>query len=373
MAHIGRRRGTRRRVRSAGVLLVILAGAASMLARSARVDRAAAHPDLTPVHGVVETAATAAHPVYPYSIIPGGAHSTDELKAAVAADPVVRDHYRNFDLAKTRVERLAAPRAAYVSYRRGPDVFWTRRRITIPAGEAVLTDGVHVARTRCGNQLADTPGPVSVLEPLPHELDMPLPALPAAGAPGQMARLAVSPDLVPAPAPSQDLLPPGPHHGSIGTLGPGGLATDTAGHGSQPDGTAGNEHPGPAGLPGPSHANESAPAGPGEKSGPPAAPGPNDPGGIGDPGDPGQRELGLAHLADPVGQEIIPGEGSLPDRVGGGPPHFELPPVIPPGNHNPPGDPDGSEGTVPEPGLTVLVLAGGAEVLRRRLRRPARD
>src|SRR5687768_5966110 len=117
----------------------------------------------------------AAPRVYPYSIIPGGADTVEELQKAIDADPVVAAHFAAFDLSRTRVETLERPRVAYVSYRTGQDVFWTRKPVVIPAGERVLTDGTNTARVRCGNCLSDSPGPVSVDEPPPEVLDTPEP------------------------------------------------------------------------------------------------------------------------------------------------------------------------------------------------------
>src|SRR5688572_6581112 len=113
--------------------------------------------------------------VYPYSIIPGGAQSTEELRRAIEKDPVVAAHFAAFDLSRTRVETLETPRVAYVSYRTGQDVFWTRKPVVIPAGERVFTDGTNTARVRCGNCLSESPGPVSVDEPPAEVLDTPEP------------------------------------------------------------------------------------------------------------------------------------------------------------------------------------------------------
>jgi hypothetical protein len=93
--------------------------------------------------------------VYPDSIIGEGANSVDELQRAIAGDPVLADHYADFDLAKTKVVRLDQPKIAHVSYRVGNSVYWTRKPLVIPAGETVLSDGTHMALTRNGNQLQD--------------------------------------------------------------------------------------------------------------------------------------------------------------------------------------------------------------------------
>ena len=126
-----------------------------------------------PAEGDVDPGAD--RPTYPYSIIPGGAPSAQALRKAIASDPVVRNHYANFDLSRTRVVRLTEARVAHVSYRIGDEVFWTGRRLLLKAGETVLTDGVHYARTRCGNQLAVSPGITSADEPTPEVFDTPMP------------------------------------------------------------------------------------------------------------------------------------------------------------------------------------------------------
>jgi hypothetical protein len=113
-------------------------------------------------------------PLYPYSIIPGGAYSREELTRAVQNDPVVARHYADFEIGKTRVVRLEHDELMYVSYRMGNNVFWTKHPLFVPAGETLLTDGKNAARTRCGNRLSATPAtPVSAIEPRPEAMDAP--------------------------------------------------------------------------------------------------------------------------------------------------------------------------------------------------------
>jgi hypothetical protein len=115
-------------------------------------------------------------PVYPYSIIPGGVSSPRELKSAIATDPIVASHYSGFDLAKARVIRLNKEMAAYVSYRRGNTVYWTSHKFVIRAGENIITDGLHSARTRCGNRISETAvKPVNSKDPTFAELETPEP------------------------------------------------------------------------------------------------------------------------------------------------------------------------------------------------------
>lgn len=98
----------------------------------------------------------ALRPNYPYSVIPGGAYSAAELRYSIAKDPVVRAHYAGFDFRSARLVTLTNDRFQYVSFRLKNKVYWTHSKIRIPKGEILLTDGVHFARTRCGNRLCDT-------------------------------------------------------------------------------------------------------------------------------------------------------------------------------------------------------------------------
>jgi hypothetical protein len=98
-------------------------------------------------------------PVYPYSVIPGGVVNARELASAVHRDPVVAAHYSDFHAASARLMRLPSGRQVYVSYRLGDHVYWTSKKVTLWAGETVLTDGIHLARTRCGNRISEVPGP----------------------------------------------------------------------------------------------------------------------------------------------------------------------------------------------------------------------
>lgn len=114
--------------------------------------------------GNVTPAERALRPIYPYSVIPGGAYSPAELRYSVANDSVVHDHYADFNLKSTRLVTLASDRYQYVSFRIKNKVYWTRHKIRIPKGEILLTDGVHFARTRCGNRLCNTPQALTTLQ-----------------------------------------------------------------------------------------------------------------------------------------------------------------------------------------------------------------
>jgi hypothetical protein len=168
--------------------------------------------------------------VFPYSVIPGGIRSAQELQRDISADPVVRAHYAGFDMSKAHMIRLQREQLVYVSYRIGNEVYWTKHRLKLAKNEAVITDGTHTARSRCGNRVSDTRVlPTSPKEPAVLAMDTAaLPELVPADGPNAPA---FAPPLVattqPPPAgepfiPLVLMLPPG---GGAG--GPGG---GTGGH-----------------------------------------------------------------------------------------------------------------------------------------------
>jgi hypothetical protein len=120
------------------------------------------------------TPTAAQRAVFPYSVVPGGVRDAQELRGAVAADPVVAEHYSGFRLAEARTIRLDRPTAMYVSYRIKNQVYWTKNRMLIPAGESLISDGEHLSRVRCGNRLsAMAAKPVSAAEPPREKLEAP--------------------------------------------------------------------------------------------------------------------------------------------------------------------------------------------------------
>ena len=96
-------------------------------------------------------------PVYPYSVVRGGVRNVAELKWAAEHDPVVAAHYAGFDYDHARVVRLVLARTAYISYRIGNKVYWTRHRVSLKKGETVITDGKITARSRCANRVEEIP------------------------------------------------------------------------------------------------------------------------------------------------------------------------------------------------------------------------
>lgn len=113
--------------------------------------------------------------VYPYSVIPGGADSSEELRQAADTDPVVAEHYSDFDIAKVRRITLNTAQLMYISYRVGNSVYWTKHKLIVAKGEALLTDGRSMARVRCGNRISVSPVKPNLLaEPSVEDFDAPV-------------------------------------------------------------------------------------------------------------------------------------------------------------------------------------------------------
>ena len=157
-------------------------------------------------------------PIFPYSIVPGGVRDARELQSAASHDPVVAKHYSDFRIAAAQTVRLEKPLEMYVSYRRNNQVYWTRNRMLVPAGETLISDGENLARVRCGNRLsAIAAKPVSVSEPTKEELNAPefVPPLMADLLPGEGVDFfpGVADGAIPAlplgPTPGSKTAPPG--------------------------------------------------------------------------------------------------------------------------------------------------------------------
>jgi hypothetical protein len=167
-----RHRSSWSRIAAGGVVLAALAVAAVLelgpengpteSARPARIvlDPDADHPVLASLPPVGE------RPLYPFSVIPGGAFTREEVRRAVHADPVVAVHYASLPIERLEPLALEASHRAYVSYRRGDRVYWTSKKLTLAANEIVLTDGNQMVRARCGNRVAAARrGPIDPDEP----------------------------------------------------------------------------------------------------------------------------------------------------------------------------------------------------------------
>ncbi len=170
--------------------------------------------------------------VFPFSVVPGGTVSKQEVQHRVAADPVVRQHYAGLQFDKLKPFRLTQPGQGYVSYRIGNKIFWTSRRLYLKPGEVLLSDGINVLRGRCGNRVSATPQTPTLpapAEPTEAALDLPR----GDQTPFEASKFALSPNL-PAALPTMEAKVPesafevapkpyGPGPGMIGGGLPGGL------------------------------------------------------------------------------------------------------------------------------------------------------
>jgi hypothetical protein len=137
----------------------------------------------------VSTRSVVAHLLYPYSIIPNGVFSGKELRTVLLSDPIAAAHYADFRVESARAIHLNRATQFYVSYRLGNRIYWTAKKLTLPKGETILTDGEHALRSRCGNRISEFPaGPTSAAEPLaeltgapfvPSRIDIPPESLPS--------------------------------------------------------------------------------------------------------------------------------------------------------------------------------------------------
>lgn len=350
----------------------------------------------------------AARPVYRHSVIPGGVFTPEELKDALVEDAVAAAHYKDVDAAAIKPAVVKEDRYAYVSYRKDDQIFWTRNKVRLAAGETILTDGTNEIRARCGNCISESPMlPVAEAEAEPDlaELDR----LVDESDPGTEPLLAAAVrSVLESPG---GALGPGGTGGSGGIGGPGGGPASGFGSGETPSegggpggvggvgptGFGGSRRP-PTGGPTFFAPGGSGPDGDGTSgSNPPGGdpPGGTPPGSLppwsGGPGPGGPTDNPgnpFVPPGNPGGPWIPPGidppPGYTPPPGGGNPPGSELDP--PGGPHDPPpgGPSDPPEGgpedpttrevpaepaAVPEPGLLILMGSGAAAALARKLRR----
>jgi hypothetical protein len=317
--------------------------------------------------------------VYRYSVIPGGVDTPRDLTDAINQDPVVADHYRTVSLDRVRVETLKEDRRAYVSYRIGDQVYWTKHQVTLKAGERILTDGTTQIRGRCGNCIAYEPQmPTSDREPDTIEFD----AL-APGEPALLASRTTTPQSVPSASAVQDLTNAEMRRFQQALLGPGGGV-----------GVGGGGGIGGVGVPSMSQPLGSLPAGgflvdgiPGQTVVPPVTDGtPGDGDSLDGTNAPPIISLPPFTSPPPV-NPYTPGPGGpgggIPPGPGG--PYDGMPPGpggpydgMPPGSGGPydgsgesPLTPVENPAPIPEPGTMILLGSGlaGAYWQRRRARR----
>jgi hypothetical protein len=302
-------------------------------------------------------AARAARPIYRHSVIPGGAYSVQELVKATEDDPVVFAQYGSAVQDKpVRIASSPRPRRVYMSYRIGDQIYWTKRKALLTAGETTLTNGDIEIRARCGNQISETEMfPVAENEPDAVEFDNLVadePALLASNSevgstPG--ALLSATPPAIWATVPAIPFGVPGGGGGSYAPGVPGG-----PGGGSFSPGV-------PATGPGPTPSGSLPP--------PPSPPVTTPPPTSGGPPD-GERPQPPGPPFDPPGPPFDP--PGPPFNPPGPPLDPYVPPFVPDDNPPTPDDEVPTPTPVPEPGTFVLLGSAVAGLIGMRLRQRAR-
>lgn len=305
----------------------------------------------SPTNPFAETAETT-RLIYPYSVVPGGAHRPEELLRAIANDRVVAAHYSDFDVSKARVVKLPAAKRAYVSYRIKDRVYWTKKKVTLAKGEKLITDGKNYARARCANRVSDSAqAAVSPQEPSPAIMDAPVSTdaatlmayLPSA------VRRGLVPDVLGGSNTGGGSGPVNeggtPSSGFYGRPGSGGAAFLPAAGGSGSGGTSSGG--GTPGVGGGTPGNGTPGGGGGEPTGGTGSGTPGT-GGTGN-GSPGSNPPSAGTPGSGTGP-VMPGQGNGNGSGSGG----SNPPSHPgggggtvPGGNTPDGQPSGGEGSTP--------------------------
>jgi hypothetical protein len=116
--------------------------------------------------------------IYPYSVIPGGVPGREGLAASIRNDKAIGAHYADFQVNQARIVKAKETKFVHVSYRIQNQIFWTAKTIKVPRGEALISDGRNMARTRCGNRVSSEPQqPISNEEPAIESFDIQLEGL----------------------------------------------------------------------------------------------------------------------------------------------------------------------------------------------------
>lgn len=95
--------------------------------------------------------------------------SVEDFRKAVSKDPLLRSYYEGFRWDRAKMFELESPVEAYLNYKRDGRILRTRKKVTLPKGDRILTDGVRSIRAYCCNELVveldDPLSPTSA----PHE------------------------------------------------------------------------------------------------------------------------------------------------------------------------------------------------------------
>lgn len=221
---------------AAGLIgILLLVGVLALFARkvpaaagnpTSKSSPASSNPFLTPV-APRHADAPPDEPTQSYALIPTGVGSPQDVRAAMANDETLREHYAGFHLERAVMRVLVHDQSAYVSYRKNAQIFWTKHPVLLHQGEFVLDDGTLMVRARCGNRIATFPQ-ISTSPPVifaklqpPDMFLVPPPEVPIeAGAPPVLPPLTPPPPTIVPPLPPVVpifYIPPGPGGGGGGS------------------------------------------------------------------------------------------------------------------------------------------------------------
>lgn len=112
-------------------------------------------------------------PHYKYAFVKDGITSVDDFCGVKELNPVVAYYTRSFGCALAWEVTLSHPINVYIAYVKDGRVQWTKTRSVLPAGTAIITDGLHSFLMRCGNQISWIPM-VPVGDVPPTEINTPI-------------------------------------------------------------------------------------------------------------------------------------------------------------------------------------------------------
>lgn len=83
----------------------------------------------------------------------GRVKSVEDFRKAVSKDPLLRSYYDGFRWDRAKMFELESPVEAYLNYKRDGRILRTRKKVTLPKGDTILTDGARSVRAYCCNEL----------------------------------------------------------------------------------------------------------------------------------------------------------------------------------------------------------------------------
>lgn len=84
-------------------------------------------------------------------------NSVEDFQQAILRDEVLLSHYSDFDWQNARLGKQNEAVWAFVSHRKGDVIKKTAKPIRLPKGDGYITDGTHIARTYCCNDIILSP------------------------------------------------------------------------------------------------------------------------------------------------------------------------------------------------------------------------